>query len=75
MLEMEEMASLIPGLRRSLGGGHSNLVLYSCLKNRMDRGDAGCSPWSHTAEGAHTALGHIMYSQHDLPEETPGSEK
>ena len=27
-----------PGLGRSLGGGHSNVVQYSCLQNSMDRG-------------------------------------
>ena len=29
---------LIPGLRRSPGGGHGNPLQYSCLKNSMDRG-------------------------------------
>ena len=29
---------LIPGLRRSPGGGHSNPLQYSCLENLMDRG-------------------------------------
>ena len=29
---------LIPGLRRSLGGGHGNPLQYSCLENLMDRG-------------------------------------
>ena len=28
----------IPGLGRSLGGGHSNPLHCSCLKNPMDRG-------------------------------------
>ena len=28
----------IPGLRRSPGGGHCNLLQYSCLENLMDRG-------------------------------------
>ena len=28
---------LIPGLRKSPGGGHSNLFKYSCLENPMDR--------------------------------------
>ena len=28
----------IPGLGRSLGGGHGNSLLYSCLENPMDRG-------------------------------------
>ena len=31
-------ASSIPGLGRSLGGGHSNPLQYSCLENLMDRG-------------------------------------
>ena len=29
---------LIPGLGRSPGGGHSNPLKYSCLKNPMDKG-------------------------------------
>ena len=29
---------LIPGLRRSPGGGHGNPFQYSCLENPMDRG-------------------------------------
>ena len=28
----------IPGLGRSLGGGHGNPLQYSCLENAMDRG-------------------------------------
>ena len=28
---------LIPGLGRSLGGGHGNPLHYSCLDNPMDR--------------------------------------
>ena len=31
-------AGPIPGLGRSLGGGHGNLLQYSCLENPMDRG-------------------------------------
>ena len=27
----------MPGLVRSLGGGHTNLLQYSCLENPMDR--------------------------------------
>ena len=30
--------SLIPGLRRSPGGGNGNLLQYSCLEYPMDRG-------------------------------------
>ena len=29
---------LIPGSRRSPGGGHGNPRQYSCLENSMDRG-------------------------------------
>ena len=29
---------LIPGLGRSLGGGHGNPLQYPCLENSMDRG-------------------------------------
>ena len=32
-------AGSIPGLGRSPGGGHGNLLPYSCLENPMDRGD------------------------------------
>ena len=28
----------VPGLARSLGGGHGNPLQYSCLENLMDRG-------------------------------------
>jgi len=28
----------ISGLERSPGGGHGNLLQYSCLENQMDRG-------------------------------------
>ena len=30
--------SLIPELGRSPGGGHGNLLQYSCLENPIDRG-------------------------------------
>ena len=30
-------AGLTPGLGRSPGGGHSNPLQHSCLKNAMDR--------------------------------------
>ena len=37
---------LIPGLGRSLGGGHSNPFQYSCLKNPQgQRSLVGYSPW------------------------------
>ena len=31
-------SGLIPGLGSSPGGGHGNLLQYSCLENPMDRG-------------------------------------
>ena len=31
-------SGLIPGLRWPSGGGHGNLLQYSCLENPMDRG-------------------------------------
>jgi len=37
---------LIPGFRRSPGGGHDNLLQYSCLGNPMDRG-----AWQATVHG------------------------
>ena len=35
---------LVLGLGRSPGGGHSNLLQYSCLENFTDR---GYSPWGY----------------------------
>ena len=37
---------LIPGSRRSPGGGNGNPLYYSCLKNPMNRG-----AWQTTAHG------------------------
>ena len=34
-------SSLIPGLGRSPGGGHSNPLQYSCLENPMDQRSLG----------------------------------
>ena len=36
----------IPGLGKSPGGGHGNLLQYSCLENSMDRG-----AWRATVHG------------------------
>ena len=36
----------IPGLGRSLGGGHGNPLQYSCLENSMDTG-----AWRTTVHG------------------------
>ena len=38
---------LNPGLGRSPGGGHDNLIQYSCLENSTDRG-----AWSAIVHGA-----------------------
>ena len=35
---------LIPGLKRSPGGGHGNLLQHSCLENPTDR--RACGLWS-----------------------------
>ena len=35
---IQEMQVQSLGWEDSLGGGHSNLLQYSCLKNPMDRG-------------------------------------
>ena len=38
----------IPGLERSLGGGHGSPLQYSCLENSHGlRSLAGYSPWDH----------------------------
>ena len=35
-----------PGLGKSCGGGHGNLLQYSCLENSHgQRSLAGCCPW------------------------------
>ena len=36
----------VPGTEKSLGGGHGNLLQYSCLENSMDRG-----AWQATDHG------------------------
>ena len=42
---------LIPGMERSLGGGHGNPLQYSCLENPMDR-----EAWQATAHRAAQSL-------------------
>ena len=41
----QEASGSIPGLGRSPGGGHGNIVQYCCLENSMDRG-----PWCATVQ-------------------------
>ena len=36
----------VPGLGKSSGGGHGNLLQYSCLENTMDR-----EAWQATVHG------------------------
>ena len=38
---------LIPGLRRSSGGGNGNPRQYSCLENSHGQSLADYSPWGH----------------------------
>ena len=39
---------LIPGLKRSSGGGYGNPLQFFCLENpHGQRSLAGCSPWDH----------------------------
>ena len=44
----------IPGLGRSAGGGYSNPLQYSCLKNAMDRG-----AWRAAVHGVTKSLGRL----------------
>ena len=39
---------LIPRLGRSPGGGHNNILQYSCLENPMDRGTRQVQSIGHT---------------------------
>ena len=42
---------LMPGSRRSPGGGHGNPLQYSCQKNSMDRGAIGSNLLSTVSSG------------------------
>ena len=46
---------LIPGLGRSPGGGHGNLLQYSCLENPTDRG-----AWRATVHGVAESRTRLM---------------
>ena len=57
---------LIPGLRRSPGGGHVNPLHYSCLENSHEKKSLeGYSPWGRkeldTAEQLSTAQGYLSH--------------
>ena len=47
-------SGLIPGPGRSPGGGHGNLLQYSCLENPMDRG-----AWWATVHGVTWRVGRV----------------
>ena len=47
-------AGLIPGSRRSPGGGHGNPLWYSCLENPMDKG--ACRATVHSITKSWTRL-------------------
>ena len=48
MQETQADMSLVPGLRRSLGGGHGNPLQHSCMENpHGQRSLMGYSPWGH----------------------------
>ena len=53
---------LIPGSVRSPGGVYGSPLQYSCLKNSMDRGALGYSPWDRKESNAtqHTACMHMF---------------
>ena len=52
----------IPGLGRSLGGGHSNPLQYSCLENPHGQGILeGYSPWSHKESDTTEAAAHVDF--------------
>ena len=55
-------AGSIPGSGRSPGGGHSNLLQYSCLENPMDRGAWHASPW-HPRESDMTECTNIRITK------------
>ena len=51
----------IPGLGRSLGGGHGNPLQYSCLENLVDR--AGCKE-SDTTEATELTAQHSTHTHY-----------
>ena len=49
----------VPGWGRSPGGGHGNLLQYSCLENPMDRG-----AWRATVHRGHKESDMTEATQH-----------
>ena len=56
-------AGLIPGSRRSPGGGHSNLLQYSCLENPWTEKPGGYSPWVWEESDMTEWLPHTIYNK------------
>ena len=67
-------SGLIPGSGRSLGGGHGNLLQYSCLENPMNRGT-----WqtiAHRVTKSQTRLKQLStHTCREITEEIAGSWK
>ena len=62
-------SSLIPGLGRSPGGGHSNPLQYSCLENPMDRGS-----WDRMGSQSRTQLKQLsMHHARTRPKRVGGA--
>ena len=58
--DTEDKEGLIPGLGRSPGGGHGNLLQYSCLENpHGQRSLVSYSPWGRKESDA-TEVGKII---------------
>ena len=63
---------LIPGSRRSPGGGNGNPLQYSCLESSMDRG-----AWQDTVNGVAKELDtteHIKKQRHYFANKGPSSQ-
>ena len=60
--------SLIPGLRRSPGGGYGNPLQYSCLENPMDGG--GWQATVHRVAKSQTQLKLLNTHTHNLKNNT-----
>ena len=67
---------LIPGLGRSPGGGHGNLLQYSCLKNPHGQRSLGeYSPQGHTESDMTEAIQHMYMHISRKNEETEPKQK
>ena len=53
--------SLTPGSGRSPGGGHGNLLQYSCLENPLGQSSlTGYSPWAHKESDSAEVAAHVL---------------